>query len=158
MCLWSSDRLRIWDNVNAPLDPPSREVIHSHDFSRYLTPFKAVWDPKVWACGWCKGAWRALYSTVSCSALLLAGLHPLSSTQDYNERVLLCGRYISEEFNGVALHPIDILDATDASGGGASVVTQLFDPELTTICAVNTFHPSENLVVSGSSRCRFVWA
>jgi len=40
------NRLRIWDNVQQDLKV-SREIIHSHDFNRYLSPFKAVWDPKV---------------------------------------------------------------------------------------------------------------
>ena len=26
--------------------PPDREIVHSHDFNRYLTPFRAEWDPK----------------------------------------------------------------------------------------------------------------
>jgi DNA damage-binding protein 2 len=25
---------------------PDREIVHSHDFNRYLTPFRAEWDPK----------------------------------------------------------------------------------------------------------------
>ena len=42
----------MWDNVaglsasHAAPSPPDRELVHSHDFSRYLTAFKAVWDPK----------------------------------------------------------------------------------------------------------------
>ena len=46
------NRLRVWDNVaslsasHASPSQPDRELVHSHDFSRYLTAFKAVWDPK----------------------------------------------------------------------------------------------------------------
>jgi DNA damage-binding protein 2 len=46
------NRVRVWDNVaglsasHAAPSPPDRELVHSHDFSRYLTAFKAVWDPK----------------------------------------------------------------------------------------------------------------
>lgn len=32
--------------------------------------------------------------------------------KDAAERRFVIGRYISEEFNGVALHPIDIIDAS----------------------------------------------
>lgn len=41
------NRLRIWDSIFGNLDSPSREIVHSHDFSRHLTPFRAEWDPKV---------------------------------------------------------------------------------------------------------------
>ncbi|TKY56462.1 DAMAGED DNA-BINDING 2 [Spatholobus suberectus] len=40
------NRLRIWDSIFGNMDSPSREIVHSHDFNRYLTPFKAEWDPK----------------------------------------------------------------------------------------------------------------
>lgn len=41
------NRIRIWDSIFGNLDSPSREIVHSHDFNRHLTPFKAEWDPKV---------------------------------------------------------------------------------------------------------------
>lgn len=41
------NRLRIWDSILRDLDSPSREIVHSHDFNRHLTPFRAEWDPKV---------------------------------------------------------------------------------------------------------------
>lgn len=41
------NRLRIWDSIFGDMDSPSREIVHSHDFNRHLTPFKAEWDPKV---------------------------------------------------------------------------------------------------------------
>lgn len=42
----ADNRLRVWDDVAHVSDTPDRELVHSHDFNRYLTPFKAVWDPK----------------------------------------------------------------------------------------------------------------
>lgn len=41
------NRLRVWDSIFGNLDSPSREIVHSHDFNRHLTPFRAEWDPKV---------------------------------------------------------------------------------------------------------------
>jgi len=46
-------------------------------------------------------------------------------------------RYISEDFAGLALHPIDIMDA-----GTGKLVQQLKDPNLATICPVNKVRPS----------------
>ena len=40
------NRVRIWDQPGRLGGPASREMVHSHDFNRYLTPFRAVWDPK----------------------------------------------------------------------------------------------------------------
>jgi len=42
----TDNRLRVWDS---PLDAalgadPARTIVHSHDFNRYLTPFRAEWD------------------------------------------------------------------------------------------------------------------
>eukprot|EP00887_Chlorella_sp_A99_P006546 scaffold3.g6546.t1 len=76
--------------------------------------------------------------------------------KDPGERLLLCGRYISEEFAGdfgsVALHPIDLIDA--ATG---QLVGQLTDPNLTTISPVNKPHPRCDLIISGSSRSLYAW-
>lgn len=41
------NRLRVWDSLFGNLECPSREIVHSHDFNRHLTCFKAEWDPKV---------------------------------------------------------------------------------------------------------------
>lgn len=41
------NRIRVWDSIFGNLDSPSREIVHSHDFNRHLTPFRAEWDPKV---------------------------------------------------------------------------------------------------------------
>ena len=55
------NRLRVWDYaslmgyaVGSALqagnptqnEPPQRTYVHSHEFARYLSPFRAVWDPK----------------------------------------------------------------------------------------------------------------
>ncbi|GFR47466.1 hypothetical protein Agub_g9193, partial [Astrephomene gubernaculifera] len=113
------NRLRVWDYVPYGCNgPPDREVVHSHDFNRYLTPFKAEWDPK-----------------------------------DPTEAVFVIGRYISEDFGGVALHPVDILSAAD---GG--LLRQLTDANLTTISPVNKPHPRRPLIVTGSSRSLYLWA
>lgn len=111
------NRLRVWDDVSRWDMEPDKEIIHSHDFNRYLTPFRAVWDPK-----------------------------------DLSESRILCGRYISENFNGLALHPVDILDTSDGSR-----LAEMIDPVMPTISPVNLFHPRLDLIVSGSSRALFVW-
>ncbi len=36
----------MWDYVLSANEAPDREIVHSHDFNRYLTPFRAEWDPK----------------------------------------------------------------------------------------------------------------
>lgn len=41
------NRIRVWDSVFGDLESPSREIVHSHDFNRHLTCFRAEWDPKV---------------------------------------------------------------------------------------------------------------
>jgi DNA damage-binding protein 2 len=43
----SDNRLRVWDDVSLARVAPDREIVHSHDFNRYLTNFAAVFDPKV---------------------------------------------------------------------------------------------------------------
>ena len=111
------NRLRVWDYVLSPDQAPSREIVHSQNFNRYLSPFRAEWDPK-----------------------------------DPTERAVVCGRYISEDFGGVALHPVDLLDA--ATG---RLAAELVDPNVATISPVNKIHPRLDLVVSGSSRSLFVW-
>jgi hypothetical protein len=61
-------------------------------------------------------------------------------------------RYISEDFGGAALHPVDIMDA-----GTGRLLTQLVDANLATICPVNKPHPRLPLIVSGSSRSLYAW-
>lgn len=61
-------------------------------------------------------------------------------------------RYISEDFGGVALHPIDLLDASTGKQ-----LAQLTDPNLETICPVNKPHPRQDIIISGSSRSLYAW-
>ncbi|KAI4306610.1 hypothetical protein L6164_029871 [Bauhinia variegata] len=111
------NRLRIWDSLVGNMDSPSREIVHSHDFNRHLTPFKAEWDPK-----------------------------------DPSESLAVIGRYISENFNGAALHPIDFIDISSGQ-----LVAEVMDPNITTITPVNKLHPRDDILASGSSRSLFIW-
>eukprot|EP00013_Stygamoeba_regulata_P015330 CAMPEP_0177688920 /NCGR_PEP_ID=MMETSP0447-20121125/34900_1 /TAXON_ID=0 /ORGANISM="Stygamoeba regulata, Strain BSH-02190019" /LENGTH=283 /DNA_ID=CAMNT_0019199223 /DNA_START=368 /DNA_END=1215 /DNA_ORIENTATION=- len=112
------NRIRVWDTLFSFCNEAPREIVHSQDFNRYLTPFRAVWDPK-----------------------------------DPFERTVMCGRYISDEFGDRALHPIDVFDCV--TGG---LIACLVDPVCPRICPVNTFHPSMDLIATGSSRCIDIWA
>ncbi|OVA02680.1 WD40 repeat [Macleaya cordata] len=111
------NRLRVWDSIFANLDSPSREIVHSHDFNRHLTPFKAEWDPK-----------------------------------DPSESLAVIGRYISENYNGAALHPIDLIDTSTGQ-----LVAEVMDPNITTISPVNKLHPRDDVMATGSSRSLFIW-
>ncbi|KAM4083020.1 hypothetical protein ACB094_08G025200 [Castanea mollissima] len=111
------NRLRIWDSIFGDLNSPSREIVHSHDFNRHLTPFKAEWDPK-----------------------------------DPSESLVVIGRYISENYNGAALHPIDFIDISTGQ-----LVAEVMDPNITTITPVNKLHPRDDVLASGSSRSLFIW-
>ncbi|KAF6261863.1 hypothetical protein COO60DRAFT_1625186 [Scenedesmus sp. NREL 46B-D3] len=71
---------------------------------------------------------------------------------DPSECRIICGRYISEDFGGVALHPVDIIDA--ASG---RLLQQLTDLNLNTITPVNLPHPRLDVIISGSSRSLYKW-
>lgn len=111
------NRLRVWDSIFGDLDSPSREIVHSHDFNRHLTPFRAEWDPK-----------------------------------DPSESLAVIGRYISENYNGAALHPIDFIDISTGQ-----LVAEVMDPNITTITPVNKLHPRDDVLASGSSRSIFMW-
>ncbi|KAJ8749711.1 hypothetical protein K2173_012262 [Erythroxylum novogranatense] len=111
------NRLRIWDSIFGNLESPSREIVHSHDFNRHLTPFRAEWDPK-----------------------------------DPTESLAVIGRYISENYNGTALHPIDFIDITNGQ-----LVAEVMDPNITTISPVNKLHPRDDVLATGSSRSLFIW-
>ncbi|KAL6848212.1 hypothetical protein ACP4OV_022340 [Aristida adscensionis] len=111
------NRIRVWDYIFGNLQSPSREIVHSHDFNRHLTPFKAEWDPK-----------------------------------DYSETVAVIGRYISENYNGVALHPIDFIDTSSGK-----LLAEVMDPDITTISPVNKLHPKDDILASGNSRSIFIW-
>ncbi|KAK8925666.1 Protein DAMAGED DNA-BINDING 2 [Platanthera zijinensis] len=111
------NRIRVWDSVFGNLISPSREIVHSHDFNRHLTPFRAEWDPK-----------------------------------DPSESLAVIGRYISENYNGVALHPIDFIDTSTGH-----LVAEVIDPDLTTISPVNKLHPRDDILATGSSRSLCIW-
>lgn len=111
------NRLRIWDSIFGNLESPSREIVHSHDFNRHLTPFRAEWDPK-----------------------------------DPSESLAVVGRYISENYHGTALHPIDFIDVSTGQ-----LVAEVMDPNITTISPVNKLHPKDDVLASGSSRSLFIW-
>lgn len=61
-------------------------------------------------------------------------------------------RYISSDYDGQALHPIDMYDA-----GTGTLLASLIDPNLETICPVNKPHPRLDAIVTGSSRSLYVW-
>ncbi|CAN4115786.1 unnamed protein product [Withania somnifera] len=111
------NRIRVWDSIFGNLDYPSREIVHSHDFNRYLTAFRAEWDVK-----------------------------------DSSESLVVIGRYISENYDGAALHPIDFIDISTGQ-----LVAEVMDPNITTIIPVNKLHPREDILASGSSRSLFIW-
>ncbi|KAM0004642.1 putative transcription factor WD40-like family [Helianthus debilis subsp. tardiflorus] len=111
------NRIRVWDSIFGNLDTPSREIVHSHDFNRHLTPFRAEWDPK-----------------------------------DPSESLVVIGRYISENYNGAALHPIDFIDISTGQ-----LVAEVMDPNITTISPVNKLHPRDDVLATGSSRSLFIW-
>ncbi|XP_020261688.1 DNA damage-binding protein 2 isoform X2 [Asparagus officinalis] len=111
------NRIRVWDSIFGNLDSPSREIVHSQDFNRHLTPFRAEWDPK-----------------------------------DPSESLAVIGRYISENYNGVALHPIDFIDTSTGK-----LVAEVIDPDITTISPVNKLHPRDDVLATGSSRSLFIW-
>lgn len=67
--------------------------------------------------------------------------------QDPSESLAVIGRYISENYNGAALHPIDFIDVSTGQ-----LVAEVMDPNITTISPVNKLHPCEDVLASGSSR------
>eukprot|EP00245_Coleochaete_scutata_P012935 TRINITY_DN5119_c0_g1_i1.p1 TRINITY_DN5119_c0_g1~~TRINITY_DN5119_c0_g1_i1.p1 ORF type:complete len:219 (-),score=40.68 TRINITY_DN5119_c0_g1_i1:178-798(-) len=117
MSTCQDNRIRVWDYIYGDLSQPNREIVHSHDFNRYLTSFRAEWDPK-----------------------------------DMRENLIVIGRYISDDFDGVALHPVDFIDASTGQ-----LVGEVKDPNLTTICPVNKLHPRLDLMATGSSGSLYVW-
>ncbi|KAH7672934.1 DNA damage-binding protein 2 [Dioscorea alata] len=111
------NRIRVWDSIFTNMESPSREIVHSQDFNRHLTPFRAEWDPK-----------------------------------DPSESLAVVGRYISENYDGVALHPIDFIDTTSGK-----LVAEVIEPDITTISPVNKLHPRDDVLATGSSRSLFIW-
>ncbi|CAD6232608.1 unnamed protein product [Miscanthus lutarioriparius] len=112
------NRIRVWDYILGDLQSPSREIVHSHDFNRHLTPFKAEWDPK-----------------------------------DYTETVAVIGRYISENYNGVALHPIDFIDTSSGK-----LLAEVMDPDITTISPVNKLHPQDDILATAYRKLKVALA
>lgn len=186
------NRLRVWDDLHAIAGcglgggagsgsgrkaaasapaprappPPSAEIVHSHDFARYLTPFKAVWDPK-----------DARERTVVCGRYIS---EPFYFPRDERgggggdgsdeDGAAADGGGGSDPY--LALHPIDVLDvgppasragsgggaaASSAEGGGPSTLQQLVDPLLPTICPVVAVHPRARVIACGSSRSVYLW-
>lgn len=70
--------------------------------------------------------------------------------QDSSESLVVVGRYISENYNGAALHPIDFVDISTGK-----LVAEIIDPNITTISPVNKLHPRYDILASGSSRFDF---
>lgn len=134
------NRIRIWDSIFGNMDTPSREIVHSHDFNRHLTPFKAEWDPRVIVLTevflFSLLRFRFIFENVSCFLV-----------QDSSESLAVIGRYISENYNGAALHPIDFIDISTGQ-----LVAEVMDPNITTISPVNKLHPRDDVLASGSSR------
>lgn len=60
---------------------------------------------------------------------------------------MVIGRYISENYDGVALHPIDFIDTSTGK-----LVAEVIDTDVTTISPVNKLHPQDHILASGSSR------
>jgi hypothetical protein len=69
------------------------------------------------------------------------------SVQDPSESLAVIGRYISENYNGAALHPIDFIDISTGQ-----LVAEVMDPNITTISPVNKLHPRDDVLATGSSR------
>ena len=71
----------------------------------------------------------------------------MSILQDASESLAVIGRYISENYNGVALHPIDFIDTSTGK-----LVAEVIDPDIITISPVNKLHPRDDVLATGSSR------
>lgn len=67
--------------------------------------------------------------------------------QDLSESLAVIGRYISENYDGVALHPIDFIDMSTGK-----LVAEVMNTDITTISPVTKLHPRDDVLASGSSR------
>ena len=72
--------------------------------------------------------------------------------KDPEERLVACGRYISDVFDGVALHPVDLIDVVRGE-----VVAEMVDVNMQTIAPVVAFHPSMDMLAAGSSGSLYLW-
>ncbi|GLT73345.1 hypothetical protein SLA2020_452120 [Shorea laevis] len=79
-------------------------------------------------------------------------LHSEWDPKDPSESLAVIGRYISENYNGAALHPIDFIDISTGQ-----LVAEVMDPNITTISPVNKLHPRDDVLATGSSRSLFIW-
>ncbi|KAK4606106.1 hypothetical protein RGQ29_000396 [Quercus rubra] len=79
-------------------------------------------------------------------------VHTEWDPKDPSESLAVIGRYISENYNGAALHPIDFIDISTGQ-----LVAEVMDPNITTITPVNKLHPRDDVLASGSSRSLFIW-
>jgi DNA damage-binding protein 2 len=102
---------------------PDHDLVHGHQYNRYISLTKAIWDPK-----------------------------------DAREELFLCGRYLGEAYTvpkypePLLLHPIDLFSASTGT-----LISSLVDSAVRTVCPVNRFHPTADLVVSGTSLNLFMW-
>lgn len=70
--------------------------------------------------------------------------------QDPSESVAVVGRYISENYRGLAaLHPVDYINTSTGQ-----LIAAVMDPNIMTISPVNKLHPQYDILASGSSRYR----
>ena len=60
---------------------------------------------------------------------------------------MVIGQYISENYNGAALHPGDFIDISTGQ-----LIAEVTEPNITTISPVNKLHPCDDVLASGSSR------
>ncbi|URD80747.1 WD domain, G-beta repeat [Musa troglodytarum] len=80
-------------------------------------------------------SWRMLYGM------------DVNTEKGSSESLVVIGRYISENYDGVALHPIDFIDTSTGK-----LVAEVMDTDVTTISPVNKLHPQDHILASGSSR------
>lgn len=169
--LLQDNRLRVWDYIYDIDKGPSREIVHSHDFNRYLTGFRAEWDPKddteriIVVGRYCPvAAFLPLLHVMYISCTPVRNSETWATRKEDDSSINLgvvtdeclsssrMHRYISEDFGGIALHPVDIMDSSTGR-----LISELVDPNLATICPVNKPHPRLEVIVSGSSRSLYVW-
>jgi len=72
--------------------------------------------------------------------------------KDLFETTILCGRYISDDFGGIPLHPIDVFDTQNGSS-----IAEIKHPSMPTISPINLFHPTQNIIASGTSKSMYLW-
>lgn len=115
---------------------PDRELVHSHDFARYLQPFRAVYYIP-----------DATERTIVCGRYISESFTPAN-----------------KEAGDIKLHPVDILDChgggrglRDSRQNPSGTLAQLVDPVMATIGPVNAVHPTKPIIATGSSRSLYLW-